>query len=163
MFRAHVLIIRRSKFALHILWYHHTHRYHHTYRCDDTYECDDTRGCVMQFWPPDDEHMCSKHVEAWNKLIVKQKCCASSWLITDINILRCSTVSETSKDTVHVTYGLSVHHQAFKTVHIATGICQTDTAVSLLVSRQQYLLDALIHLVGFNMKICFMQLCAPWW
>jgi len=32
-----------------------------------------TRGCVMQFWPPDDEHMCSKHVEAWNKLIVKQK------------------------------------------------------------------------------------------
>ena len=32
-----------------------------------TYRCDDTRGCVMQFWPPDDEHMCSKHVEAWNK------------------------------------------------------------------------------------------------
>ena len=36
-------------------------RYHHTSRCDDT------RGSVMQFWPPDDEHMCSKHVEAWNK------------------------------------------------------------------------------------------------
>ena len=32
-----------------------------------SYRCDDTRGCVMQFWPPDDEHMCSKHVEAWNK------------------------------------------------------------------------------------------------
>jgi len=28
---------------------------------------------------------CSKHVEAWNKLIVKQKNCASSWLITTIN------------------------------------------------------------------------------
>jgi len=27
----------------------------------------------MQFWPPDDEHMCSKHVEAWNKLICKTK------------------------------------------------------------------------------------------
>jgi len=40
--------------------------------------------------------MCSKHVEAWNKLIVKQKFCASSWLITKINILRC-TVSKTSK------------------------------------------------------------------
>jgi len=40
--------------------------------------------------------MCSKHVEAWNKLIVKQKFCASSWLITEINILRC-TVSRTSK------------------------------------------------------------------
>jgi len=42
------------------------------------------------------EHMCSKHVEPWNKLIVKQKFCASSWLITEINILRC-TVSKTSK------------------------------------------------------------------
>jgi len=49
-----------------------------------TYRCDDTRGCVMQFWPPDDEHMCSKHVEDWNKLIIKQKFCASSWLITEI-------------------------------------------------------------------------------
>ena len=28
--------------------------------------------------------MGSKHVEAWNKLIVKQKFCASSWLITEI-------------------------------------------------------------------------------
>ena len=27
-----------------------------------TYRCDDTRGCVMQFWPPDDERMRSKHV-----------------------------------------------------------------------------------------------------
>jgi len=42
------------------IWYH-------------TYRCDDTRGCVMQFWPPDDKHMCSEHVEAWNKLILKQK------------------------------------------------------------------------------------------
>jgi len=67
MFRAHVLII---------LWYHHT------------YKCDDTRGCVMQFLPPDDEHMCSKHVEAWNKLIIKQKFCASSSLITEINLTR---------------------------------------------------------------------------
>jgi hypothetical protein len=30
--------------------------------------------------------MCSKHVEACNKLIIKQKFCASSWLITEINI-----------------------------------------------------------------------------
>jgi hypothetical protein len=73
------------KIALHSLWYHHTYRW-----------CDDTRGFIMQFWPPDDEHMCSKHVEARNKLIVKQKCCASSWLITEINILR-YTVSKTSK------------------------------------------------------------------
>jgi len=65
---------------------------------DHTYRCDDTRGCFLQFWPPDDEHICSKHVEAWNKLIVKQTFCASSWLITEINILIC-TVSKTSKYT----------------------------------------------------------------
>jgi len=29
-----------------------------------TYRCDDTIGCLMQFRPPDDEHMCSKHLEA---------------------------------------------------------------------------------------------------
>jgi len=28
----------------------------------------------------------AKHVEAWNKRIVKQKFCASSWLITEINV-----------------------------------------------------------------------------
>ena len=96
------------KIALHSIWYHHTYRcddqevkialhsnwYHHTYRCDDT------RCCIMQFWPPDDEHMCSKHVEAWNKLIVKQKFCASSWLIAEISILIC-TVSKTSKPLVY--------------------------------------------------------------
>ena len=44
-----------------------------------TYRCDDTRDCIIQFCPPEDEHMCSKHVEAWNKLIIKFS--ASSWLI----------------------------------------------------------------------------------
>ena len=29
-----------------------------------TYSCDDTRDCIVQFWPPDDEQLCSKHVEA---------------------------------------------------------------------------------------------------
>jgi len=33
------------------------------------------------------EHMCSKLVESWNKLIVKQKFCASNWLITEIKPL----------------------------------------------------------------------------
>jgi len=23
-----------------------------------TYRCDDTRDCIVQFWPPDDKHMC---------------------------------------------------------------------------------------------------------
>jgi len=43
--------------------------------------------------------------------------------------------------TLRVSDGLSVHHQEFKTVHSATGICQTDIAVCLLASRQQYLFD----------------------
>jgi len=62
-----------SSWGQNCLWYHHTYR------------CDDTRGWVMQFWPPDDGHMYSKHVLAWNELIVKQKYCASIWLVTEIN------------------------------------------------------------------------------
>jgi len=53
VFRAYVLIIRGQNCRL----------VHET----ATYKYDDTRGCVMQFWPPDDEHICSKYVEAWNK------------------------------------------------------------------------------------------------
>jgi len=69
MFRAPCSHHQEVKIPLHSLWYHHTYKF------------DDTRSCVTQFWPPDDEHMCSKHVEAWNKLIVKQKFSASCWLI----------------------------------------------------------------------------------
>ena len=36
-------------------------------------------------------------------------------------------------DTLHVSDGLSVHHQEFKMLHTATGICKTDTSVCLLV------------------------------
>jgi len=48
-------------------------------------------------------------------------------------------------DTLHVSDGLSVHHQEFKTVHTATGICQTHTAVCLLASRQQYLFGCCMY------------------
>ena len=44
-----------------------------------TYKCDDTRDPIVQFWPPDNEHLCSKHIEAWNKFIIKFS--ASIWLI----------------------------------------------------------------------------------
>jgi len=43
--------------------------------------------------------------------------------------------------TLHVSDGLSVHHQVLKVVNTATGICQTDTAVCLLASSRQYLFD----------------------
>jgi hypothetical protein len=67
-------------------------------------------------------------------------------------------------NTLHVSGGLSVHHQEFKTVHTATGICQTDTADCLLrrtrwnisyplASRQQYLLDKCLLL--------YVQSCTP--
>jgi len=85
--------------ALHSLWYHHTYRWPSHAQIERvlsqpvhrtaTYRCDDTKGCIMQFWPPDDEHVCSKHVEAWNKLIVKQTFCASSWLITKTSVSYC--------------------------------------------------------------------------
>jgi len=39
-------------------------------------------------------------------------------------------------DTLHVSKGHFVHHQEFKTVHTATGICQTDTAVWLLADTR---------------------------
>jgi len=44
-------------------------------------------------------------------------------------------------DTLHVSDGLSVHHQEFQTVNTGTDICQTDTTVCLLASSQQYLPD----------------------
>ena len=47
-------------------------------------------------------------------------------------------------DTLHVSDGISVHHQEFKTVHTATRICQNRHCCLLasgypLASRQQYL------------------------
>jgi len=96
MFRAYVLIIRKSKFpwgqntcGRRIPWKKSIPRRKENNNCSPvstiprrketlynkdhdlntcgSKACDDTRGCVMQFWPLDDEHMCSKHVEAWNK------------------------------------------------------------------------------------------------
>ena len=71
MFRAQVLMVRRPK-----LYYTVSGiitpiggRPVHRLRED----------CIVQFWPPDDEHLCSKYVEAENKLIIKFS--ASSWLI----------------------------------------------------------------------------------
>jgi hypothetical protein len=54
------------KIVLYTLWYHHTYRWPSRAQVQGmvTYTCDDTRGCIVQFRPPDDEHMCSKHVEA---------------------------------------------------------------------------------------------------
>ena len=46
--------------------------------------------------------------------------------------LECASILYYWSNTLHVSDGLSVHHQGLKTVHNATGICQTDTADCLL-------------------------------
>ena len=67
LFQASTCVHRQEgTIVLYSLWYHHTYRWpslaqvHRT----ATYKCDDTRDCIIQFSPPDDEHMCSKHVKA---------------------------------------------------------------------------------------------------
>ena len=76
------------KIVLYSIWYHTCRwpspaqigrRLSQSVQGTATYMCDDTRDCIIQFCPPDDEHLCSKHVETWNKLIIKFS--ASSWLI----------------------------------------------------------------------------------
>ena len=79
MFRAHVLIVRRAKLYYTVSGIIITPIGCRSVHGTATYRCDDTRDCIIQFCPPDDEHICSKHVEAWNKLI--KEFSASSWLI----------------------------------------------------------------------------------
>ena len=66
------------KIVLYSVWYHHTCRWPSRAQVESgldpvlsqpvqgtaTYRFDDTGGCIEQFWPPDDEHVCLKHVEA---------------------------------------------------------------------------------------------------
>ena len=59
--------------------------------------------------------------------------------ISTVKSTRCTSVSYLfyfCNDTLHVSGGLSIYHQEFKTVHTATGICQTDTAVCLLAGTR---------------------------
>ena len=75
-------------------------------------------------------------------------------IISIVKPTRCTNVSNLyyfGMTLLHVSDGLSVHHQEFKTVYTATRICQTDTAVCLLASRQ--------HLVGFTIEIYFTMFC----
>jgi len=83
MFRTPCARRQEVKIVLYSLWYHHSYRWLSRAKAERgldrmafhpvlsqpvhgtaTYRCDDTRGCIVQFWPPDDEHLCSKHVEA---------------------------------------------------------------------------------------------------
>ena len=80
--------------------------------------------------------------------------------------------------TLHISDGFSVHHQEYKTLHTATGICQTDTVIRLLLYAQSYpddgrknrpkhiechykinKFDTLVHLVGFTIGISTQIFC----
>jgi hypothetical protein len=54
------------KIALHSLWHYHTYM-----ASSHVYGIITPIGVMIP--DTDEDHMCSKHVEAWNKLIVKQK------------------------------------------------------------------------------------------
>ena len=53
---------------------------------------------------------------------------------------RCINISNLYywSNTLHVSVNFSVRHQEFKTVHTATGMCQTDTADCLLAGKRRY-------------------------
>ena len=51
MFRAPYAHSQEVRIVLYSFWYRYT--VHRT----ATYRCDDTRGCIIKFWPPDDEHV----------------------------------------------------------------------------------------------------------
>jgi len=57
-------------------------------------------------------------------------------IVSIVKPTRCTNVSNLFYFwmTLHVSDGFSVHHQEFKTVHTATGICQTDTAVCTVLN-----------------------------
>jgi len=55
MFRAPCAHHQEVKTVLYRLWYHHTDRWPPVWTT--TYRCDSTRGCIIQFWPHDDEHI----------------------------------------------------------------------------------------------------------
>jgi len=69
MFRAPCAHRQEAKIVLYSIWYHHIYRWPSRAQVERrlvgmqpvhrkaTYRCDDTRCCIIQFWPPDDEHM----------------------------------------------------------------------------------------------------------
>ena len=73
----------------------------------------------------------------WFQSVSCSSCCSEQWglrctihFYSKINKLhQCIKFNLLWNDTLHVSDGLSVHHQEFNTVHTATGICQTGTAV----------------------------------
>ena len=116
--------------------------------------CSENRKWRREFWNKkrlnlNEKVACTKIIRRTNKILgidvgrcldeVKCKWYNKKNIIPVVKPTRCTNVSNLFyfwNDTLHVSDGLSFHHQEFKTVHTAT-----DTAVCLLASRQQYLFD----------------------
>ena len=113
------------------------------------FQCDDTRGCIVLFWPPDDEHVCAKNVEAWNKLITKFS--ASSWLILRLKkrfVLSCV-------DYAHA------NHLSFRWPYIVINSCNKTNWLHWFLkfifwNKILHVSDSsekLVHLVGFIIRM----------
>ena len=84
-FTHYVLIIRRSKIVLYSIWYHHTCRWPSGAQVERAVSVCARDGHLQVWWYQRLHNTifdllmmstwCSKHVEAWNKLIVKQILC----------------------------------------------------------------------------------------
>ena len=83
----------------------------------------------MQFWPPDDEHMYSKHVEAWNKTYCETEFFASSWLNTEMH----------GQQNIKISDGLSVKRSLGKTNEYCSTL-NVSTNFRLNIRYRQFLL-----------------------
>jgi hypothetical protein len=94
------------------------------------------------------QYIATQHRDA-SQYIATQHCAASQYIATQdraasqyisiVNPTRCSNFSNLFyflDNTLHVSDGLSVHHQEFKTVHTATGMCMANRYCYLLASKQ---------------------------
>jgi hypothetical protein len=59
-----------------------------------------------------------------------------------LQFLKCTLFCSSN---LHASDGLSVHHQGSKTVHTASGMCQTDSADCLLASRDLFVIHLMLY------------------
>jgi len=100
MFRALCAHHQEVKIVLYNIWYRHTCMWQSHARVErglctgrPPTECDDARCCIIQFGPPNDEHIELETCTGISQTYCKTRICALSWLIAKI-IMGC-TVSKT--------------------------------------------------------------------
>ena len=104
------------------------------------------QNCITQ--PLVSSHLQVAVSGTYNKLIVKQKLCASSWLITEINILRC-TVSKTSKLSIRQLLKCIFNH--ISQLHVSV---RPPGAIFIFLVCRMYLSAFTSKEVSFFFKLC---------